>query len=99
MAYPSEFRQKILELLETGRSKDSLAREYGISDNTIRSWVAQAQIDVGLRDEVPTSGERAEIRRLKRQIRQLKFEQEILAKATAWFAREAGSAPRKHSSS
>jgi hypothetical protein len=51
---------------------------------TIRNWVAQADAEVGKRDDVLTSAER--LRKLRRENKQLKLEREILAKATAWFA-------------
>ena len=52
-----------------------------------------------MRDDVLSSAEREELRKLRRENRQLKLEREILAKATAWFARETHSTPDKDSNS
>jgi transposase len=93
--YPPEFRERILELHRSGRSIASLAREFEPSDETIRAWVKQSQVDEGERDDGLTSDERAELGRLRKEVRRLKLEQEILEKAAAWFAREAGSIPER----
>ena len=53
----------------------------------------------GRRSDGLTTPEREELSRLKRELRQVKLEREILAKATAWFARETGSMPSGGSSS
>lgn len=87
--YAAQFRQQMIELVEAGRSPDELAREFGCTGQSIRNWVAQAAIDKG--KAVPgkeglTSAEREELARLRRQVRQLQTERDILAKATAWFA-------------
>jgi transposase len=87
--YPPEFRQQMIELVQAGRNPEELADEFGCSAQSIRNWVAQAAIDNGK----PTAGkdrlnsaEREELTRLRRQVRQLQTERDILAKATAWFA-------------
>ena len=59
----------------------------------------QADADAGKRDDVLTSVEREELRKLRRENKQLKLEREIWAKATAWFARETHSTPDKDSNS
>jgi transposase len=61
--------------------------------------VAQADRDEGRRDDGLTTLEREELRRLRRENRQLREEREILKKAAAWFARESESIPRKPSDS
>ena len=97
--YPLEFRQRIVELVRAGRSPRELAREFEPAAESITAWVRQAVRDEGRREDGLTSKEREELRRLRRENRQLKLEREILAKATAWFAREAGSIPSKDTSS
>ena len=89
----------MVELVRSGRSIRELARDFECSEQTIRNWLRQADLDEGLRDDGLTSVERDELRRLRRENRQLRLEREILAKATAWFARETGSVPAKPSSS
>ena len=86
----------MIELVRSGRSPESLAKEFEPTAQTIRNWVAQAARDEGRRDDGPTTAERDEINRLRRENRQLKLERDILSKAAAWFATENG--PSKRSS-
>ena len=96
-AYPPEFRQKLIELVHAGRSHEQLAKEFEPTAQTIRNWVAQADANGGKRPDVLTSVEREELGRLRKENRKLRLEREILAKATAWFAREADTTPKKSS--
>ena len=89
--YAAEFRQQMVELVRSGRTPEALAREFEPSAQAIRNWVAQAGRDAGERTDGLRTGEREEMRRLRRENRRLREEREILAKATAWFARETGS--------
>jgi transposase len=97
--YPLEFRQQMVELVRAGRSPKALAQEFEPSEQTIRNWVKQAELDTGQRTDGLTTEERAELRQLRRENRQLKLEREILKKAAAWFARETGAVPERDSSS
>ena len=97
--YPPEFRRQMVELVRAGRGPEELAREFEPSAQAIRNWVEQAERDDGRRDDGLTSAEREELQRLRREVRQLRQERDILAKATAWFARETGSIPPGSSSS
>jgi transposase len=99
LPYPAEFREKLIELHRAGRSIAELAEQFEPSDQTIRNWIAQAEADGGQRRDLLTSAEREELARLRRENKQLKLEREILAKATAWFAREADTTPKKSSGS
>ena len=97
--YPPEFRNQMVEMVRAGRSPEELGREFEPSSQTIRNWVAQADRDEGRRPDGMTSVEREELRKLRRENRQLRVEREILKKAAAWFARETDSVPPKSSSS
>ena len=76
-----------------------LAREFECSASAIRNWVRQTDRDEGRREDGLTSLELEEVRRLRRENRQLREEREILKKAAAWFARETGTIPGRSSSS
>ena len=89
--YPAAFRQQMVELVRSGRRPEDLAREFEPSAQAIRNWVVQAGRDAGERTDGLRTGERDEMRRLRRENRRLREERDILAKATAWFARETGS--------
>ncbi len=97
--YPPEFRRQMVELVRAGRTPEELSREFEPTAQSIRNWVCQSGIDEGRRDDGMTSDEREEVRRLRREVKQLRLEREILAKAAAWFARETESIPPKGSSS
>jgi transposase len=97
--YPPEFRQQMVELVRAGRSPKALARKFEPSEQTIRNWVRQADLDSGRRTDGLTSEEQAELRRLRRENRQLNLERETLRKAAAWFARETGTVPERDSHS
>ena len=97
--YPPDFRQQMIELVKAGRSPEELSREFERTAQTIHNWVRQIDIDAGVRSDGLTSLEREELRRLRRENKQLRIEREILKKAAAWFAQETDSVPRRHSSS
>jgi transposase len=97
--YPPEFRQRIVELVRKGRRPEELAQQFEPSAQAIRNCVKQAALDAGQRRDGLTTEERDEVRRLRREVRQLREERVILSKAAAWFARETTSIPSKESSS
>lgn len=97
--YPPEFRRRMVELVRSGRSPDELAEKFEPTAQSIRNWVAQADRDLGRRQDGLTTEEREELKRLRREVKSLREEREILKKAAAWFARETGSIPPKDSSS
>ncbi len=94
--YTPEFKRQMVALARSGRRPSSLSREFGPSAMTIGTWIKQAARDAGTGDGGLSSAEREELRRLRRENRQLKEDREILSKAAAWFATE--KAPTKRSS-
>jgi len=88
--YPPEFKAEAVRLVRSSdRSIPQIAKELGVSYNSLRTWVKQAEIDQGEREGLTTQ-EREELRRLRRENKILRQEREILRKAAAFFAREDG---------
>ena len=85
--YPPEFRREAVALVRAGTPIKQAAADLGVSEQTLRNWVRQGDIDAG-RAEGLTSDEREELRRLRRENRRLQQEREILKAAAAFFARE-----------
>jgi len=97
--YTHEFRQRIIDLVHSGRSIRTICEEFKVSQQTIRNWVKQAELDGGKRTDGLTSTEREELTRLRREVKVLREEKDILKKAAAWFAQENGTTRSKGSSS
>jgi transposase len=89
-SYSLEFRREAVRLLRSsGRSVPQLAEELGVSPQSLRNWRAQLDVDEG-RAPGLSGDEREELRRLRREVKTLTEEREILKKAAAFFAKEGG---------
>jgi transposase len=98
-AYPAQFRQQMIDLVAIGRSPRELSREFGCHETSILSWIRAAKRS----DAAPpaaaqntaalNAAERQELIELRRKLRQVQLERDMLAKATAWFAGESEQTP------
>jgi transposase len=79
--YPTEFRRRALDLLATGRKVVDVARDLGISDQTLYTWRRQARIDAGAEPGL-TTAERAELQRARRRITELETELAVHRRAS-----------------
>lgn len=87
-AYPPEFKAEAVRLVASSdRSLTRIAKDLGVADQTLRTWVQHAEIEDGVRDALAPD-EREELRQLRREVRTLRQEREILKKAAAFFAKE-----------
>ena len=88
--HPEAFRTEATLLVRTsGKSIPTIARELGVSGETLCLWVRQAEVDAGRgRPDELTTAEREELLRLRREVKTLQLEREILKKAAAFFAKE-----------
>jgi transposase len=86
--YSKEFKREAVQLLRTsGRPVPQLAKELGVSPQSLRNWAVQHDVEDG-KSEGLSSQEREELRRLRREVKVLAEEREILKKAAAFFASE-----------
>lgn len=86
--YPEQFRREAIELAKkSGRPLREIAKDLGVTEQSLRTWVKQADVDGG-RAHGLSSEEKEELRRLRRENRILREEREILKKAAAFFATE-----------
>ena len=89
-AFTREFKAQAVRIVrESGKSVGRVARELDLTETALRSWVRQAEVDAGRGPAgALTTDERDELGRLRREVRTLRMERDILKKATAFFARE-----------
>jgi len=93
--YPPEFRQRALRLLEESlpdheseyEAIRQVSRKLGVSAEALRKWRRQSEVDSGTKPGVSTD-QQAELRRLKREVAELRRANEILKSAAAFFAAE-----------
>jgi transposase len=86
--FKPEFKAEVVGLCRSGeKSIGQVARDLGLTESSVRHWVAQAEIDAGRREGLTTS-EREELGRLRKEIRVVREERDILKRATVFFAKE-----------
>jgi transposase-like protein len=91
-AFTREFKAETVRLVvEGGRSIPEVARDLELTESALRAWVRQAEVDAGRgKPGALTTEEREELGRLRREVKTLRLEREILKKAAAFFAKENG---------
>jgi transposase len=86
--FTKEFKAETVALVRrSGKSIAEVCREMGLPESSVHRWLAQAEIDNGQRDGL-TTAERDELSRLKRELRVVREERDVLAKAIAFFTKE-----------
>ena len=87
-SFTPEFKADIVERCRAGdRTIGQVARDFDLTETAVRSWVNQAETDAGERPGLTTE-ERAELVKLRREVRELRLQRDILKTAAAFFARE-----------
>ena len=86
--FPEEFKRDVVRVARRGDlTVPEVAHDFGVSEESVRRWVRQADIDDGVRDG-QTSTEQTELVQLRREKRRLEMENEILRRAAAYFAKD-----------
>jgi transposase len=86
--FSKQFKAETIALIRSsGKTVPQVCRDLDLAESVVRRWLAQAEIDAGQRDGL-TTAEREEMAGLRREVRVLREERDILKKATAFFARE-----------
>ncbi len=88
--FSKEFKNDAVKLVkDSGQSISQVARNIGVGEMSLRNWIKQADIDNGKGPEgACTTSEKAEIARLKKELKMVTMERDFLKKAAAFFARE-----------
>jgi transposase len=86
--YPPEFRCEAVQLVLAGRNVRDVAESLGCSEQSLHNWVKQYQLDLRERDDGLTSAEREELRELRKRVKRVEMERDILKRAAVLFAAE-----------
>ena len=89
--YPIELKERALRLWRSEQPRRPIAhvaRELGLNPETLRTWIRQEEADRGERGDRPTTAEVEELRRLRKELAELRRANEILKAASAYFAAE-----------
>lgn len=88
-AFSAEFKADAVRLVRGGKSVVLVAKDLGLTETSIRRWLKQADADAGSGDgEMLTTEERQELSRLRREVKALRLDREILKAAATFFAKE-----------
>ena len=89
-AFTAAYKAEVVDLIRaSGKSIGAVAKDLSLTETAVRSWVRQAEVDGGGGPAgALTTGEREELTQLRRRVKTLEMEREILKKATAFFAKE-----------
>jgi len=89
-SFSKEYKAEVVELIrKSGKSIGVVARELDLAETAVRRWVHQAEVDSGSGPVgALTTAEREELSQLRKRVKTLEMEREILKKATAFFAKE-----------
>jgi transposase len=89
-SFSKEYKAEVVELIrKSGKSIGAVARELDLAETAVRRWVHQAEVDSGSGPVgALTTAEREELSQLRKRVKTLEMEREILKKATAFFAKE-----------
>jgi len=86
--FSKQFKAETVALMRSsGKSVPQVCRDLDLAESVVRRWLAQADIDAGRREGL-TTAEHEELTRLRKEVRVLREEREILKKAATFFARE-----------
>ena len=88
--FTKEYKAEVVDLIrKSGKSVGAVSSELGLTETAVRRWVQQAEIDLGGGPAgALTTAERDELAALRKRVKTLEMEREILKKATAFFAEE-----------
>ena len=86
--YPEEFRREAVQMVRNGRKVSDVAESLGVTEPSLRTWVKRDQLERQERDDGLTLAEREELRELRRKVKRLEQERDLLKRAAAFFARE-----------
>ena len=89
-SFTKEYKAEVVRLIrKSGKTVGAVSRELGLTETAVRRWVEQTEIDSGGGPAgALTTAERDELAQLRKRVKTLEMEREILKKATAFFAKE-----------
>ena len=89
-SFTKEYKAEVVKLVrKSGKTVGAICRDLGLAETAVRRWVQQAEVDSGGGPAgALTTAEREEFAELRKRVKTLEMEREILKKATAFFAKE-----------